>query len=146
MSWMALGMLALCVLVIGVVVLESAGSLARQYPEFAHLEGPFIGATIAFGICAEVGLVVTGLLIGAISAGRIFDRSALKLVDALVVTLILATAIVAAVLPFAPGPPLLELALLGSVLFGAPLVLVLLLLRSLLRQAASMSRELAEVV
>jgi hypothetical protein len=91
-------------------------------------------------------LVITALLVGSIRRGRIFDKAALTLVDALVFALIVATALVAAVLPTIPGPPALAFALLGGVLAGMAFVLVVLVLRSLLRQAAFMRLELDEVV
>lgn len=146
LSWIALGVLAVGIVLAEVVTVETAGSLTSQYPEFAHLQAPLLAAAVAFGLCLEVVLAVTALLIGAIRSGRIFERWALRLVDALVVALATATVVVAAVLPAVPGPPALALAVLGATITGTAVVLVVLVLRSLLRHAVSMRLELDEVV
>lgn len=145
-SWVALGSLALGVVVAGAVVVETAGTLADDHPEFAHLLPALLAAAIAFSLCLEVVLLITALLIGAIHRGSIFDRAALRLVDALIVVLVVATVVVVAVLPVLPGPPALGLAVLGAAITGATFVLVVIVLRSLLRQAAAMRLELDEVV
>jgi len=145
-AWVALGILALGVIGAEVVVVESARSMARLYPEFADLEAPLVTAALLFGLCVEAVLVITGLLVWCIRQGRIFDRAALRLVDALVLALVLATLVVASTLPFLPGPPALVLAVLGGIVTGIALTLVVLNLRSLLREAASMRLELDEVV
>lgn len=129
-----------------IVVVGSAASMADRYPEFAPLAGPFVLAAIVFGCCLEAVLVITALLIRAIRSGRIFGTTASTLVDALVAALAVATVIVLAVLPAVPGPPALGLGLLGAALSGTAVVLVVLVLRSLLRTAASMRRELDAVV
>jgi hypothetical protein len=146
LSWLALGTLAVGVVLAEVVALQTAESLAGQYPEFAHLHGPLVAAAIAFGLCLEVVLAITALLIGAIRHGRIFDLWALTLVDALVGALTVATVVIAVVLPMVPGPPALGLAVFGATISGVAVVLVVLVLRALLRQAVSMRLELDEVV
>jgi len=146
LSWIALGALAVGVVLAEAVLVTTARSMAVQYPEFAHLETPLVSAAIAFGICVEAVLLITALLVASIQSGRIFDRAALRLVNGLVVALVLATLVVVAVLPLLPGPPALVLAALGGIIVGAALTLVVLVLRSLLRQAAFMRLELDEVV
>jgi hypothetical protein len=145
-SWIALGILAVGIVLAEVIALETAASLAAEHPEFAHLRGPLTAAAIAFGLCLEAVLAITALLVGAIRHGRIFDRWALRLVDALVGALAAATVVVAAVLPALPGPPALALAVIGATITGVAVVLVVLVLRSLLRRAVSMRLELDEVV
>lgn len=49
----ALGLLALSVLLTGAVLFPTARSMADSYPEFAHLEGPLVAAAIAFGVWPE---------------------------------------------------------------------------------------------
>jgi hypothetical protein len=146
LTWIALGILASGVLLSEVLLFDTAQSMANLYPEFAHLEGPLVAIAIAFGVCVEAVLTITALLVGSIRRGRIFDKAASRLVDALIGVLIAATALIAAVMPFIPGPPALALALLGGVLAGTAFFLVVLVLRSLLRQAAFMRLELDEVV
>ena len=146
LTWIALGALALGVVLAEVVVATTAESMARQYPEFAHLEAPLITAALVFGFCIEAVLLITALLVSSIHRGRIFDRSALRLVNALAVSLTLATLTIIVVIPLLPGPPALVLAALGGIIAGAAVTLVVFVLRSLLRQAASMRLELDEVV
>jgi hypothetical protein len=146
LTWMALGILAAGVILSEVLMLYTAQSMAEQYPEFADLAGPLAGLAIAFGFCVEAVLTITALLVESIHRGRIFDRGASRLVDALLVTLLTATAVVAAVVPLIPGPPALVFALLGAMLVGIAFFLVVLVLRTLLRQAAFMRLELDEVV
>ena len=146
LTWMALGILAAVVILAEVLMFYTAQSMAELYPEFAELVGPLVGLAIAFGICVEAVLTITALLVGSIHRGRIFDRGASRLVDALLVTLIAATALVATVVPLVLEPPALVGAVLGAVLVGIAFFLVVLVLRSLLRQAAFMRLELDEVV
>lgn len=146
LTWVALGVLAAGVILAEVLTFYTAQSSAELYPEFAELAGPLVGLAIAFGLCVEAVLMITALLVGSIHRGRIFDRGASRLVDALLVTLITATALIAAVVPLIPGPPALVFAVLGAVLVGIAFFLVVLVLRSLLRQAAFMRLELDEVV
>lgn len=142
----ALAVFAASVIVAEVITVISAQSLAENYPEFAHLHGPLVGAAIAFGICVEVILLITGILVGYTRDHRIFGPHARRLVDVLTGTTAVATIIVGATLFVVPGPPALGLLLLGSALVGSTLTLVLLVLRSLLGGAASMRVELDEVV
>ena len=123
-----------------------AGSLARDNPEFADLQTPLLVLALAICGCAEVALVATALLVAYIHQDRIFDRVAARAVNLLVVTVIVATALTAALLLFIPGPPPLALLIFGGVLVGIALVLVLGVLRSLLRRAVLMQVELDEVV
>ena len=146
LSLVALGALGAGVVIAELIVAMSAASLAETYPEFASLHAPLLTAAIVFGVCVEAVLLITAFLVVAIARGRMFDRAASRLVDALVVTLIIATVVVASVLPLLPGPPALVLAVFGGVIAGAAVTLVVMALRSLLRQAAFMRLELDEVV
>lgn len=142
----ALGVLVVLVVLGEVVVIISASSSAELYPEFAYLQVPFVIAALAFGVCVEVALVVTAVLVGYTRDRRIFEPAALRLVDSLTSAIAVATIIVVAVLVAIPGPPALALLLLGGAAVGAAFALVLLVLRSLLRSAVSMRVELDEVV
>jgi len=144
--WLALGALALGILAVGAVVVETAGTLAQQHPEFAYLQGPLIALAVVFGICLEAVLIITALLVGSIYSGHIFGPTASKLVDALVAVLMIASGVLIAVLLVTPGPPALSLAIFGGALAGATFTLVVVVLRSLLQQAAHMRLELDEVI
>ena len=146
LAWVALGILALGIIGAEAVLVQSARAMALVYPEFANLEAPLVFAAITFGVCVEAVLVITGLLVWAISRGRIFDPFALRLVDALLAALGVATLVVASTLPLLPGPPALVLGVFGGVIAGIAVALVVLVLRSLLRQASMMRLELDEVV
>ncbi|MFC5931167.1 DUF2975 domain-containing protein [Cryobacterium melibiosiphilum] len=145
-SWTALGLLAVVILVGGILLFPVSASVARDNPEFADLRTPLLGLALAIVVCAETVLAVTALLVGYILQDRIFDRAAARAVDLLVLTVLVATVLTAALLPFIPGPPPLALLILGGVLVGIALTLVLSVLRSLLRRAVLMRVELDEVV
>jgi hypothetical protein len=142
----ALGALMVAVVLGEVSIVASAELMATEYPEFASLEVPLLGAAIAFGLCVELVLIVTAVLVGYIRNERIFRPVALRLVDVIIAAILVATFIVGLVLAIIPGPPALALALLGGILAGATFTLVLLVLRSLLSHAVSMRAELEEVV
>ena len=142
----ALALLFIAVIVGQIVAVIAAQSIVEINPEFAEFQAPLVAAAIAFGICVEIVLVITGILVGYTRDGRIFGPSALKLVEFMADTLAVATVIVVVTLFFIPGPPVLGLLLLGCALVGATFTLVLLVLKSLLRRASSMRLELDEVV
>ena len=142
----ALGLLLLIVNVGQIIVVLTAQAMAADYPEFSDLQVPLVSAAILFGVCIQVVLVITGILVGYIRDGRIFSSSSLKLVDIMADTLAIATVIVAGTLFLVPGPPALGLLLIGGALVGATLTLVLLTLRSLLCKTVSMRTELEGVV
>ncbi|GAA1122310.1 DUF2975 domain-containing protein [Arthrobacter flavus] len=142
----ALALLLIAVVVGQIAVFITAQSLASTYPEFANLQVPLVTAGVIFGVCVQVILVITGILVGYIQDGRIFGSSSLRLVDIMAGTLAVATVIVVSTLFLIPGPPALGLLLLGSALVGATFTLLLLVLRSLLHRAAFMRVELDEVV
>jgi len=142
----ALALLLLATIAGQLAVVITAQSMASAFPEFAYLQVPLVGAAILFGICVEVILMITSILVGYIRDGRIFGASSLKLVDIMADTLAIATVTVGGTLFLIPGPPALGLLLIGGVLVGAALTMVLLVLRSLLRKASYMRAELDGVV
>lgn len=146
LTWVALGTAMIFVAGVAVGVVSYADVLFGFLPGFAFARGPLIALDLAFGLCVEVLLVVTGVLVGYIVVDRIFRPSALRWVDVLVSTAAAATVLVFATLFFIPGPPQLFLFMVGAVAVGVTVVLVLLVLRSLLRRAVSINVELDEVV
>ena len=145
-TWMALGAVAVVVVVCAMLLFPVSASLARDNPEFADLQTVLLALALAIGVCAEAVLAATALLVGYIHQDRIFDRAAARAVDLLVLTVIIATVLTACLLPFIPGPPPLALLIFGGVLLGVAVSLVLSVLRSLLRRAILMRVELDEVV
>lgn len=145
-TWIALGMLAFLVAVCSIGIAGSAEQLVGFLPVLAPTQGPLIAVALAFGACVEALLVTTGVLVGYIRADRIFHPSALRLVDALVAAVVVATLLVIVALFFIPGPPQLFLLVEAGVPAGATIALVLLVMRRLLRRAIAMHVELDEVV
>lgn len=143
---LSLGLLAAAVVAGEVIVVITARGLATQYPEFADLEAPLVGAAILFGICVEVVFIITGVLVGYVRNDRIFGKTALRLIDLLIAVIAFATIIIAFTLFLIPGPPALGLLILGGAVFGSAFTLILLVLRHLLLGAVSMRVELEEVV
>ena len=131
---------------VSVGVVSYADVIFGFLPDFAFGRGPLIALELAFGLCLEVLLAVTGVLVGYIAVDRIFRPSALRWVNVLVSTAAVATVLVFATLIFIPGPPQLFLFMVGAAAVGATIVLVLLVLRSLLHRAVSINVELDEVV
>lgn len=145
-TWAALGLLGALVFAIGIALFPISDSLAQQNPEFANLQAPLLVLALAVCLCVEVSLATTAGLVGYIRRDRIFGRSAARMVNLLIITVVIATVLVACMLPYIPGPPALAITMLGGVLAGITLVLVLMVLRSLLRHTAFMRAELNEVV
>lgn len=142
----ALTLLFLATVAAQIGVVGTGRSMASAYPEFAHLEAPLVGTALLFGICIEVVLVITAILVGYIRDERIFGSTSRKLIDVMAATLAAATAILMGTLFLIPGPPALGLLVIGGALVGATLTMVLLVLRSLLRKTAFMRAELDGVV
>jgi hypothetical protein len=123
--------------------------MAREHPDQADLRWPltaFVGVEI---LCIQIVVVCTWRLLSMVRQDVIFTSSALRWVDAIVVALATAWVLAAAGSLWAvwgaddPGTPLLLfVVLLVAGAFG----LVVVVLRELLRQAAGLRTELAEVI
>jgi hypothetical protein len=123
--------------------------VAREHPDQAHLRWPltlFVGVLI---LCVQVVVVCTWRLLSMVRRDVIFTASALRWVDVVIGALATAWVLAAAGSLWAvwgaddPGAPLLLfVVLLVLAAFG----LVVVVMRELLRQAASLRTELAEVI
>ena len=142
-TWIALGLLALAVMASCIALLPLSELAATEAPEF---EIPLLALSLACGFCVEVILASTAVLVGFIRQDHIFDLDAARVVNLLIVSVVVATALAGTTLAFIPGPPLLALAVVASVLVGVTLVLVLVVLKSLLQRAVVMRTKLDEVV
>src|SRR5664279_168649 len=100
LTWSALGVLAFLVAVGVVSAAWTSGQLIQFLPVLAPVQGQLVAVAMVFGVCVEVLLVVTGVLVGYIRADRIFRPSALWLVDALVIAVVAATLLVIVALFF----------------------------------------------
>lgn len=145
-TWLAIGLLAALILASEVALIPISESIADRNPEFATLRTPLLSLALAVGLCGEIVLTATAILVGYIRRDRIFGHAAARMVDLLVLAVLVATILTASTLAFIPGPPALGIMIVGGVLVGIALFLVLIVLRSLLRRTALMRAELDQVV
>jgi FtsH-binding integral membrane protein len=145
-TWVALGLLAVLVFASCAALIPLSESTATEYPEFEDLRVPLLTLALAVGVCVEVILVSTAVLVRFIRRDRIFNQAAVRLVNVLVISVLVATILIGLTLAFIPGPPLLAIAIVAIVLAGITLFFVLLVLKSLLQRTALMRTELDEVV
>lgn len=145
----------LALLFAGLVVAQVAilpGTLAyqaEQEPDLAYLRWPALGFGIVELLCVQVVIVCTWKLLGMVKADRIFSEAAFVWVDAIVWTMVTAWALLFAMFVLVtaivagPGLPVL---LFGMVLAGGVLVLLMLVMRALLRQATTLRSDMDAVI
>lgn len=143
----AVGALGLQVVLVPELAREAADGDPRLVPAIA----PYAVAGIALVACVEIVLVCTWMLLRRVQRGAIFERSALRWVDGIVVAVALATAIVLALTMHllavvGTGGPGVLLVLLCLLVGGVAGSLLMLVMRGLLVNAAGLRSELAEVV
>lgn len=123
--------------------------VAREHPDEAHLRWPLTFFTGIEILCIQVVVVCTWRLLGMVRQDVIFTRQALRWVDVIIAALGTAWVLAAAGSLWAvwgaddPGAPLLLFVIL---LVAAAFSLVVVVMRELLRQAAGLRTELAEVI
>jgi len=135
LTWIALGATMIVVAGLTIGIPSYADVLFGFLPDFDFPRGPLIGLELAFGLCIEGFLFVTGVLLGYLATDQMSRPSVLRWMNGLVGTAAAGSTLIFATLFFIPGPPQLYLAVAGSVVVSATVVLVLLVLRSLLRRA-----------
>ncbi len=122
---------------------------AARNPDQAWLRWPltaFAGIEI---LCLQVILVSTWRLLGMIGKDRIFTEAALRWVDVIIAAFTVGWLLAAGGALWAvwgaddPGTPILLFTLLS---FGAVFGLVIVVMRELLRRAATLQTELASVI
>lgn len=130
-------------------------AIAREEPALAHLRWPLtvLGVLALLGI--QVVVVCTWRLLTMVRSDRIFSREAFAWVDGIVWALtaawvlLLAASMTLGVTLYVtpelrdPGVPIL---LGGMVLVGGVLVLLLIVMRALLRQAAALRTDMDAVI
>ncbi|MGJ9407295.1 DUF2975 domain-containing protein [Nesterenkonia aurantiaca] len=147
----ALSLLMLGSLIVQVAIPVNAESAGEVFPEIEPLTVPYAILAIAAIVGVQVGLVATWRLAAMVSKDRIFDASALKWVDVILVALIITTGLAAAVFVHLifivqVGGPLTLVGLGGALTLGVSLLLLLAVMRGLLVQAIDYRSELAGVV
>ncbi|KFU77094.1 Protein of unknown function [Amycolatopsis lurida] len=144
------------VLLFGVLVLFQTMSLpgqfahmARQDPEMAYLRWPATAISIFWVLCVQVVVVATWHLLTLVKKDRIFTEASLRWVDAIVWAILAGWVVLAGVFLYVgfnaedPGLPLLLfLALIGVAVLG----LLMVVLRTLLRQATTLRSDMEQVI
>ncbi len=127
-----------------------ASMYADELPEVAHLQVPGMVGCIAILVCFQVALACIWRLLTLVSGSRIFQASAFRVVDVLI-----GAVAAMAVLFIAAWVVLDQSHALGGgtvlpvgfgILGSTGLTLLLVVLRGLLRQAATLEQDLAEVI
>lgn len=133
-----------------VIIPFLASEYAREWPEFAHLKMIGIVGCIAIVLCVQVALACIWRLLNLVSHEAIFDPRAFAIVNVLtgtffaVAVLAVGSQVVLAV--GGAGHP--SLLLFATVTFfgGIGLGLLMLVMKELLRKAATFARDLEEVI
>ncbi|RSN34479.1 DUF2975 domain-containing protein [Amycolatopsis sp. WAC 01416] len=143
-------------LLFGILVLFQTMSLpgqfahmARQDPEMAYLRWPATAVSIFWVLCVQVVVVATWQLLTLVKKDRIFTEASLRWVDAIVWAILAGWVVLAGVFLYVgfnaedPGLPLLLfLALIGVAVLG----LLMVVMRTLLRQATTLRSDLEQVI
>ncbi len=142
-----LALLLLCQVVIVPII---AADMAERLPPFAYLQWPGVIASALFVLCLQAALACVWRLLTLAREGIIFNPRAFRYVDVILGSIITATIIVLGSLIIisnaqAGSPSITLLGVLG-VIVGSILALLVVVLRGLLRKAAELESDLAEVV
>jgi Protein of unknown function (DUF2975) len=130
-------------------------SVAQEEPTLAHLRWPLTAVAVLGLVCVEVVIVSTWKLLTMVKADRIFSKDAFGWVDAIVwaITtawvLLLGVAVTLSVTIYVTPElrdPGLPIALGGLVLAGGVVVLLMVVMRALLRQAVSLRTDMDAVI
>ncbi|MBB5857379.1 DUF2975 domain-containing protein [Amycolatopsis umgeniensis] len=147
---------AFLVLLFGILVLFQTMSLpgqfahmARQDPDMAYLRWPATAVSVFWVLCVQVVVVATWQLLTLVKRDRIFTEASLRWVDAIVLAILAGWVVLAGVFLYVgfnandPGLPLLLfLALVGVAVLG----LLMIVMRTLLRQATTLRSDLEQVI
>lgn len=149
---------ALVVFLIVLQVFSLPGDIAddvRKAPEAAHLLWPILAAQELGILCFQVVIVCTWKLLTMVQKDRIFSDESLRWVNGIVWAFIAGWAVLmgiatylTAVIYFTPEirDPGIPIVLFGMVLCGAVLVLLMVILRQLLRQATTLRTDMEAVI
>ncbi|PJJ72090.1 Protein of unknown function (DUF2975) [Diaminobutyricimonas aerilata] len=127
----------------------------QQAPEAAHLLWPILVVAELGVLCVQVVIVCTWRLLTMVQKDRIFSEASLRWVDGIVWAFVIAWSLLAglavyltAFIYFTPElrDPGIPIVLFGMVLIGAVLVLLMVVLRALLRQATALRTDMEGVI
>jgi len=123
--------------------------MAQEQPDLAYLRWPATAVTVFWVLCVQVVIVATWRLLDMVRRDRIFSPASLVWVDAIVGAMAAGWASLVAVFLYVgfhaddPGLPMLLMLL---VLGGGVLGLLMLVMRTLLRQATELRTDLDAVI
>lgn len=129
--------------------------MAQESPDMAYLRWPLTAFFVVELACIQVVIVCIWKLLTMVKADRIFSKEAFAWVDGMVwaiaagwLLFAAASATITAVIYFTPelrdpGTPML---LFGMTLLGSVLVMVMIVMRALLRQAAALRSDMDAVI
>ena len=162
MDWVVVPLRVLLALVfIGLVVAQvmslpgEFSQMARENPEAGFIPWLLLTFAILEVVCFQIVIVCTWRLLTLVRADRIFSEKAFVWVDVIVWTMAAAWVLLAGVAAYLvaviyftpelrdPGTPIL---LIGMTLIGGVVVLTVVVLRALLRQATVLRTDLEEVI
>jgi hypothetical protein len=123
--------------------------MARENPDFAYLRWPATAVTVFWVLCVQAVIVCTWQLLTRVKTDRIFSPASLVWVDAIVWTIAAAWTVLVAVFLYVgfnahdPGlPVLLFLTVIGVAVLG----LLMVVMRTLLRQATTLQTDMEAVI
>ena len=128
---------------------------ARESPDLAHVSWTLLAVAELAVLCVQVVIVCTWKLLTMVKKDRIFSEASLPWVDGIVwsfvagwLLLLGVSVYVTAFIYFTPGlrDPGVPILLFGMVLVGSVLVLLMVILRALLRQATTLRTDMEAVI
>lgn len=123
--------------------------MAREEPDLAYLRWPLTVVAVFMVFCVQVVVVATWRLLGLVQDGRIFSNVAFVWVDAIIWAIAGAWLVLASLFVFVvvnaddPGAPMLLLLIVLTVAVAGLLMVVM---RTLLRQAAALRSDMEAVI
>ena len=128
-----------------------SGNIAEHLPELAGLRWPMLVLVILAILVAEVALMAVWKLLNLVQHDRVFSEDAYRCVNLIAVAAAIDSVLVLGVNLYLgfwvhANPPSLMLFLLALTVAGAGLVLLVIVMKGLLRQAAGFKGELDEVI
>jgi hypothetical protein len=123
--------------------------MAKEQPDLAYLRWPLTIWSIVELLCIQVVIVCTWKLLTLVTADRIFSEEAFAWVDAIIWALGAGWVLFLGVfiyLGFLANDPGLPILMFGMVLVGGVLVLLMVVMRALLRQATTLRSDMEAVI
>ncbi|MEU4604669.1 DUF2975 domain-containing protein [Kribbella sp. NPDC023972] len=123
--------------------------MAKEEPDLAYLRWPLTIWSIIELLCIQVVIVCTWKLLTLVTSDRIFSAEAFAWVDAIIWALGSGWVLFLGVfvyLGFLANDPGLPILMFGMVLVGGVLVLLMVVMRALLRQATTLRSDMEAVI